>query len=232
MNNSIQKLSIIIPAFNEENTIEKVFKYVWEINFGNFSKEIIVVNDCSCDKTKDILKNLKKDYDFLIINHQRNSGKGAALRNAITKASGDIIIIQDADLEYDPKDYVPILKEFDDPKTKVVYGSRNINPKRRGYFHYVLGAKLLTDSINFLYRAKLTDSYTCYKAFRSEIIKSIPLFSNGFEIEAEITTKTLKRGIPIKEIPISYNPRKFSEGKKIKFSDAIKGFATIIKNRF
>jgi len=232
MNNLTKKLSIIIPAFNEEKTIEKVFKYVWEINFGNFSKEIIVVNDCSCDKTKNILENLKRDYDFLMINHERNLGKGAALRNAIAKASGDIIIIQDADLEYDPKDYIPILEEFDDLKIKVVYGSRNINPKKKGYFHYVLGARLLTDSINFLYGARLTDSYTCYKAFRLDTIKSIPLFSNGFEIEAEITTKILKKGISIKEIPISYNPRKFSEGKKIKFSDAIKGFVTIIKNRF
>lgn len=231
MNNPKLKLSIIIPAFNEEKTIENVFKHVWETDFGNFSKEIIVANDCSTDKTENILEDLRKNYDFLLINHERNLGKGAALRNAIRRVTGDIIIIQDADLEYDLKDYVPILKEFENPEIKVVYGSRNLNPKKRGYFHYVLGARILTDLINFLYHAKLTDSYTCYKAFRLEILKSIPLFSNGFEIEAEITTKILKKNIAIKEVPISYNPRKFSEGKKIKFSDAIKGFITIIKNR-
>ena len=232
MNKSEKKLSVIIPAFNEEKTIEKVFEYVRETDFGNFFKEIIVVDDCSADSTKKILENLKKNHDFMLIGHEKNLGKGTALRNAIAKATGDIIIIQDADLEYDPKDYVPILKEFDDPETKVIYGSRNINPHKKGYSHYVLGARLLTDLINFLYGTKLTDSYTCYKAFRSELIKSIPLISSGFEIEAEITTKILRKGIAIKEVPISYSPRKFSEGKKIKFSDAIKGFWTILGNRF
>lgn len=211
------KLSIIIPVFNEQDTLEKVLEQVIKAPVLDYAKEIIVVNDGSTDNSSDILG--KKD--LIVLNHKENLGKGAAIRTGLEKATGDLILIQDADLEYSPDDYVILLKAFDGG---AVYGSRNLNPDKKGYFAFILGVKVLTGLINLIFKTKLTDVYTCYKLF-----KPISLESNGFEIEAEITVKLLKKGIKIKEVPIKYNPRSFKQGKKIRFKDGIKGLFAILK---
>jgi len=163
---------------------------------------------------------------------QKHQGRGQALITGILKSTGDAIIFQDADLEYDPSDWPKLLKKLEEPNTDVVYGSRTLNPKRKGYSHYVLGARLLTNLINLLYKSKLSDLYTGYKLFRYKILKSLTLTSSGFEFEVEITSKLLKRGVKIEEVPIAYYPRRFSEGKKITMWDGIKGFWCIIKYKF
>ncbi len=193
-----------------------------------YEKEIIVVDDGSSDGTGKLLENLKEKYNFILLSHSQNLGKGAAVRTGLGKVSGDLVLIQDADLEYDPYDYQRLIEAFDD-KTSVVYGSRNINPEKRGYFHYVLGVKFLTFLTNFFFNSQLTDVYTGYKLFPANLIKSIPLESKGFEIEVEITAKILKKGIAIKEVPIHYYPRKFSQGKKIRLFDGLIGIWTIVK---
>jgi len=227
-----KKLSIIIPILNEESTIEEILEQVESAPIFNYEKEIIVINDGSSDSTKKILKNLKEKYNLIILEHQKNMGKGKALQTGFEAVTGDAVIIQDADLEYNPNDWRLLLKKLNRPKIGAVYGSRNINPEKKGYFHYVLGVKFLTFLNNLLFRTKLTDIYTCYKLFPAHLIKSIKLNSYGFEIEAEITAKILKRGLLIKEVPIQYTPRKFKQGKKIRFKDGLIGIWTIVKYRF
>jgi len=225
------KLSIIIPVFNEKNTIEQILQRVIDAPVFNFEKEIIVVNDGSTDGTSKILKELKNKFDFILLEHSKNQGKGIAVQTALKKVSGDFILIQDADLEYSPQDYPRLLKTVNKDNL-IVYGSRNINPENQGYSHYVLGAKFLTFLLNKLFKTKLTDAYTCYKLIPASVIKNIKIKSSGFEFEAEITTKILKKGIPIKEVPIHYFPRKFKQGKKIRFKDGIIGIWTMIKYKF
>lgn len=227
-----KKLSIIIPVFNEESTIEEIIEQVKNVPVFNYEKEIIVVNDGSNDKTGEILENIKEKYDLIILRHNKNIGKGKAIRTGLKAVTGSAVIIQDADLEYNPQDWALLLKELNNSNIGAVYGSRNINSKKRGYFHYVLGVKFLTFINNFLFKTKLTDIYTCYKLFPTHLIKSIKLNSNGFEVEAEMTAKILKKGLLIKEVPISYNPRKFKQGKKIRFKDGLIGIWTIVKYRF
>lgn len=221
------KLSIIIPVYNEKRTIEEVLKRVEQASTLNYEKEIIVVDDCSSDGTSDILEKLKKKFNFVLVRHDKNYGKGKAIKTGLKKVTGNFVLIQDADLEYDPNDYENLLKLAD--KRVVVFGSRNINPTGKGYPHYVLGVKILTFLFNLLFKSKLTDIYTCYKLFPANLIKSIPFESSGFEFEAEISARILKRGYQIKEVPIRYYPRKFKEGKKIRPSDGLKGLWTIIK---
>ncbi|MBU4466677.1 glycosyltransferase family 2 protein, partial [Patescibacteria group bacterium] len=160
----------------------------------------------------------------------KNLGKGSALRTGFGVATGEAIIIQDADLEYSPDDWPKMLAELEKSSDiSAVFGSREMNPERKGYWHYVLGVRFLAFLINFLFKSNLTDPYTCYKLFRAELIKGILLESNGFEIEAEMTVKILKQGGKIKEVPINYYPRKFSEGKKIRVKDGLVGIWTIIR---
>lgn len=222
------KLSIVIPVFNEKNTFEEIIRRVRAVSLPGWEKEIIVADDASNDGTEHLLGKLSRELNFIFIRHAKNSGKGAAVKTALEQITGDFVLVQDADLEYDPQDYPKLINALDE-KTQVVYGSRNINPARKGYAHYVLGAKFLTFLMNFLFDANLTDTYTCYKLLPSSLARSLSIISSGFELEAEITAKILKRGISIKEIPIKYYPRKFMEGKKIRFLDGLIGLWTIIR---
>jgi len=227
-----KKLSIIIPVLNEESTIEEIIKRVERAPVFDYQKEIIIINDGSTDNTKKILENLKEKYNLIILEHNMNAGKGKALQTGLEVVTGSAVIIQDADLEYNPNDWRLLLRELNKPGIGAIYGSRNINPEKKGYFHYVMGVKFLTFFNNLLFGTKLTDIYTCYKLFPAHLIKSIKLNSNGFEIEAEITAKILKKGLLIKEVPISYSPRRFEQGKKIRFKDGLIGIWTIFKYRF
>ncbi|MDP3093794.1 MAG: glycosyltransferase family 2 protein [bacterium] len=227
----MKKLSVIIPVFNEEKTIVQVIEQVLAQETGEWQKEIVVVDDGSTDSTGEKLKAFSGRIK--VFRHGKNLGKGAALQTGFTAATGEAVIIQDADLEYDPADWPKMLEEFErDEKLVAVYGSRELSPKRRGYFHYVLGVKFLSFLVNLLFGSHLTDVYTCYKLFRTDFLRSLKLESNGFEIEAEITCKTLRARGKIKEVPIGYFPRRFSQGKKIRVRDGLKGAFKIVKFRF
>ncbi len=227
------KLTIIIPVYNEDKSVKEVIKKVRKQKLTDFEKEIIVVNDCSTDDTKKILDNLS-DKSIIVINHKRNLGKGAALRTGFRKATGDIILIQDADMEYDPKEYPKLLKPILNGETKVVYGSR-IKAIRKNFdkmikLHY-FGNVFLTLTTNVLYGTKITDMETGYKVFRREVIENIKLRSQRFDFEPEITAKILKKGYKIYEVPIDFFGRKFEEGKKITWRDGIKAAYCLFKYR-
>tara|TARA_Y100000310_G_C20499312_1_gene723129 strand:+ start:42 stop:737 length:696 start_codon:yes stop_codon:yes gene_type:complete len=227
------KLSIIIPVYNEENNILEVISKVKRTELKNITKEIIIVDDFSTDNTKKILSELK-DSSIKIFFHQKNEGKGTGIRTALKHATGDIILIQDADLEYDPIEYEKLLKPIMENRTKVVYGSRieaiRKNIKKMYKMHY-LGNMLLTAVTNILYRAKITDMETGYKVFRREVIENMNLKSKRFDFEPEITAKILKKGYKIIEVPIDFVGRKFNEGKKITWRDGIKAVFYLIKYR-
>lgn len=228
------KLSIIIPVYNEEKTIAKVISQVENLKLAGISKEIIVVDDGSIDKTLSKIKGKK----LKVISLKRNRGKGAAIREGIDKATGDFITIQDADLEYDPK-YIKILMEEIKKGAKVVYGTRlkrlperRFEKTNRMLFHY-LANRVLALLTSLLYLTWLTDVETCYKIFPAAVFKKQKLKSNGFTIEVEITAKLLKKGYKILEIPITANPRGYDEGKKFRtLQDGFSAFTGIIKYRF
>lgn len=226
------KISIIIPVFNEINTIEKVLEKVLRISV---EKEIIIVDDGSTDGTRELLEKISSEGNYPMIKvlfHEKNKGKGAAIRTALEHAKGEIVCFQDADLEYEPMEIMELLKGFEDESIDAVYGSRFLKENPSIYKTFLWGNKLLTFFINFLYKARITDSYTCYKLIKMELAKKLRLESNGFEIEAEISAKLAKSKRKILELPISYNPRRIEEGKKIRFRDALKGFYTILKVKF
>src|SRR3989344_2536863 len=226
-----KKLSIIIPIYNEEATIEKTLRRVVTQQIAGWEKEIIIVDDGSTDNSKTIVENYKPGTEKLkFFSHEKNCGKGAAIRTAIPYTTGDYCIIQDGDLEYSPREYPRLIHEMETSGAPIIYGSRELNPDRRGYPHYVLGVTILTWVLNNLYGTHLTDIYTCYKLMPAAFLKSLSLQSNGFEIEAELTAQFLKQGFHIREIPIDYHPRAFTEGKKIKAIDGLIGIWTIIKN--
>lgn len=221
-------ISIIIPVFNERLTIAEILKRTINASVLDYKKEIIVVDDGSNDGTEKILENLKEKFHFILLKHSQNLGKGAGIKTGLEQVTGDWVLIQDADLEYNPDDYPKLLGALSE-KSPVIYGSRNLEKQKRGYWPYVLGAKFLNFLVNLLFGSKLTDVYTGYKLFPASLIKEISLTSRGFEFEIEITLKVLKKGIVIKEIPIHYYPRKFSEGKKIRCRDGLIGLWTVIK---
>lgn len=224
----MKKLSIIIPAFNEKATVEEILRRVANAPTPNYQKEIIVVDDGSNDGTEIILEKLISVFPFVLLRHEKNMGKGAAIKTALKIITGDAVLIQDADLEYDPNDYQKLLETLSE-KDPVVYGSRNLVKIKRGYFFYFLGGKFLTALLNTISGSNLSDINTCYKLFSRDVIKKIGVQSDGFEFCEEVTVKVLKLGYKIKEVPISYYPRKFFEGKKIRFTDGITAILTILK---
>ncbi len=226
------KLSVLMPVYNERDTLQEILHQVRDVDLPNIEKEILVVDDGSTDGSRDILDQEAGAGDLRVFHHDTNKGKGAAVRTAIANATGDILLIQDADLEYDPRDYPALLQPILEGRVDVVYGSRFLGPRKAMLFWHMLGNKLLTLTTNILYNAILSDMETCYKCFRAKVVEGIPLRSKRFEFEPEITAKILKRGYRIYEVPISYYGREFHEGKKISWRDAPLAFWTLIKYRF
>lgn len=228
----MKKVSILIPVYNEENTLEQLVTMVENASFAGLEKEIILIDDCSTDRTKDILKTFENKYKVLY--HNVNQGKGAALRTGFAAVEGDIAVIQDADLEYDPNDYEQILQLIINGEADVAYGSRflDLTGSKTVVKVNFLANKVLTLITNILFGAKLTDMETCYKAFKTEFIKNINIKSNRFDFEPEITAKVLKKKAKIKEAPIKYSGRTFEEGKKITWKDGIHAILALIKFRF
>ena len=196
----MMKLSVIIPVYNEAATIQEILKQVRAVGLAY---EIIVVDDGSTDRTRELLKAEENQPGTVVIYHDRNQGKGAAVRTGFDRATGEILLIQDADLEYDPRDYPVLLRPIEEGRVKVVYGSRFLGPRKAMLFWHMLGNKALTLLTNVLYNTILSDMETCYKVFKADAIKGIPLRSRRFEFEPEITAKVLKRGHRIFEVPIS-----------------------------
>jgi len=224
------KLSVIIPVYNETNTIEEIINRVQAVNLN---KEIIIVDDNSSDGTKEKLKRLNTRHNLKLIFQKKNKGKGAALRAGFKIASGDFVIIQDADLEYDPKDYQKLLEPLLDGRADVVYGSRfSGGPQRVFLFWHYVGNKFLTLVSNILNNLNLSDMETCYKAFRADILKELKFESNRFGFEPEFTTKVAKKGYKIYEVSISYSGRGYGEGKKITWKDGVKAFFVLLKYQF
>lgn len=227
----MKKLSILIPAYNEEKTILKILEKVKKVKLG-LEKEIIIIDDCSRDGTAEIIKRIK-DKKIKKIFHEKNFGKGASVRDGINTATGSIIVIQDADLEYEPQDYSKLIEPILNKKAEVVYGSRMLHKNHKySYLSFMIGGRLITFITNLLYLSQLTDEPTCYKTFRADIIKKIKIENNRFEWEPEVTAKILKKGIKIYEVPINYYPRKVEQGKKITWKDGIKAIFTLLKYRF
>ena len=223
------KLSILIPVYNEKEFLLELLRRVESVNFG-LEKEIILIDDFSTDGTKDFYKNLP----YRILYHEKNMGKGASLKDGIEAASGDIIIIQDADLEYNPEDYIPLVELIKRDEADVVYGSRFADKNNIGNFLLLsfLANKFLTYITQILFNTKLTDMETCYKAFKSEIIKNIDIKSKRFDFEPEITAKVLKQNVRFAELPITYNARTKNDGKKICWKDGVQAIFTLVKYKF
>jgi glycosyltransferase involved in cell wall biosynthesis len=224
------KLSVVIPVYNEKDTILEVLNRVGNVNLP---KETIVVDDCSTDGTREILQDLRTSDDLKIIFQPQNRGKGAALRTGFAHVSGDIVVIQDADLEYDPAEYPDLIQPILTNKADVVFGSRFLaGPHRVLLFWHRVGNLILTTLSNMLTNLNLTDMETCYKAFRAELLKKITLRENRFGFEPEFTAKVGRARCRIYEVPISYSGRDYSEGKKIGWKDGIAAIYFILKYRF
>lgn len=228
----MKKVSIVVPVYNEINTIDVILEKIDNAPFCNLEKEIILVDDMSTDGTREHLKELEEKYK--VFYHEQNQGKGAAIRTALQHITGDIMVIQDADLEYDPVDYQELIQLIIDDRADVVYGSRltGAKPSRSFMFTHWLGNKVLTLTTNILYGATLTDMETCYKAFNTSFLQGIEIKSDRFDFEPEITAKVLKKHARLYELPISYYGREYSEGKKITWVDGIHAIWALLKFRF
>ena len=231
------KLSVLMPVYNERQWIEKIVHNVLKQNvLGITSLELIIVDDGSTDGTREIIGTLSRKFSnqIIVVFHQKNSGKGAAIKTAIEKMSGDVCIIQDADLEYDPSEYALVLEPIISGRADCVYGSRftGTQAKRVLFFWHYVGNRVVTLLSNLLTNLNFTDIETCYKAFRGEVIKSIPLRSRDFGFEPEITAKIARKKCRIYEVGISYSGRTYGEGKKIKWTDGLKAIFIILKYWF
>ncbi|MBI2588571.1 glycosyltransferase family 2 protein [Candidatus Berkelbacteria bacterium] len=222
------KISVIIPVYNEKNTILEALKRVLDVNLD---KEIIIIDDGSIDGTRQILKKLKHS-GVRIIYQEKNQGKGAALKRGIAEANGDYVVFQDADLEYDPGDFFNLLGPVKKSGALAVYGSRFRGNYKNMIFFNMLGNRLITFMANLLFRSNISDEATCYKLLETKLAKSIEVNGNGFEFEPELTAKILKKGIKIYEVPISYIGRGHREGKKINWRDGLRALWTLVKYRF
>jgi glycosyltransferase involved in cell wall biosynthesis len=228
--NPDMNLSVIIPIYNEVKTIHTVLD---RVHSTGLATEIILVDDYSSDGSRELLKTLDGNSGIRVILHDKNQGKGAAVRTGIAAAIGDILLIQDADLEYDPRDYPALLRPIEEGLTNVVYGSRFLGgPRRVAMYWHMLANQLLTLATNILYNTILSDMETGYKVFRREVLQGIKLRANRFDFEPEFTAKILKCKEKIYEVPISFNPRDYSEGKKIKMKDAFSAIWALLKYRF
>ncbi len=223
------KISIIVPVFNEEKTVEEIINRVKKVKYPH-TTEIIVVNDGSTDGTQKILKNIR---GIILVDNKHNRGKGFSLRAGFKRAGGDIILIQDADLEYNPQEHLKLLDVLKDPKINVVYGSRFLKKTHKPrYTVFYFGNILLSLLTKILFLKNITDMETCYKAFKKGVIKNVKLTEDRFGFEPEITCKIYKLGFDIVEIPISYNSRSYNEGKKINFIDGLRALYILFKYRF
>jgi dolichol-phosphate mannosyltransferase len=226
-------LSVIIPVYNERDTILKILEKVKSVKIDKIDKEIIIVDDFSTDGTREILESLKgKDEKLKIIFQKKHVGKGFAIRTALKFVEGEIVLIQDADLEYDPNEYPKLIEPILEGKAKVVYGSRVFKKNPKASIIFYIGGRFLSFLTNLLYGTNITDEPTGYKVFSTDVLKSIDLKCLGFEFCPEVTAKVAKKGYKIYEVPINYNPRSIKEGKKIRFKDALKAVFTLIKYRF
>lgn len=224
-------LTVIVPVYNEVKTIEKIMEKI--VSAEPADKEIIVVDDYSTDGTEDALKRLKNQFEFILISNTENLGKGAALRKALTVAKGKIIVPQDADLEVDPEDYLKLMEPILKDEADVVFGTRLKYIRRQDYIlRTLLVNKLFVFAINLLYRSHYTDIMTCYKMCKTEVLRNLNLEASRFDIEPEIACKAAKRKYRVAEVPISYFPRTWREGKKIKWTDTFSILKTIVRIYF
>jgi len=227
----LQTVDIIIPVYNEEKTLENILEILENTDFCGLNKNFIIVDDCSTDSTREILKRYEEKYT--IVYKEKNGGKGSAVYEGFKAAKGDIVIIQDADLEYNPSDYAPLLKLIKDGEADVAYGSRFLGtPFKDFMFLSYVANKFLTFLTNLLYGTKLTDMETCYKAMKREFVQDMKINSRKFDLEPEITAKLVKKGAKIKELPIKYNARSYEEGKKITYKDGLMAIKALFYYRF
>ena len=227
----MKTIDVIIPVYNEEKTLEAVISKLEQIDFCSLEKRLIFVDDCSSDNSMEILE---RHPNHIVLSHKKNMGKGAAVATGIKNATADIVVIQDADLEYDPNDYNKLLPLIINNEADVVYGSRLLDKSQHKLFLFLslLANKFLTGLTNLLFATKITDMETCYKAFRREKISDINIKSKKFDFEPEITAKIIKRKLRFREVPITYNPRAYDEGKKVKAKDALQAIFTLFYYRF
>lgn len=225
------KLSVIIPVHNEEATLAEI---ITRVRQTGLAYEIIVVDDGSTDASPAILNRLQNGAQppLQILRHETNRGKGAAIRTGLAAVTGQVILVQDADLEYDPADYPALLVPFAEPAVQVVYGSRNLRRNPKSSFAFYWGGRLLSWITNWLYGSKITDEATGYKLIKTELLQDLDLETDGFEFCPEVTAKLLRRRVPIYEVPISYQPRSWQAGKKIRWYDGLIAIWTLIKYRF
>ena len=224
------KLSVVIPVYNERATLQEILSRVKAVPLPGIEKEIILVDDCSTDGTREILQGLTSDPSLTVVFHERNQGKGAALRTGFARATGDIVIVQDADLEYDPKEFPVMLAPILEGKADAVFGSRFLGgPHRVLFFWHYVGNKVLTLLANMVNNLNMSDMETCYKAVRRDVLTKIKLESDRFGFEVEIAAKLARLKARIFEVPISYNGRDYSQGKKITWKDGIAAFWWILR---